>query len=298
MKILSKKIQSRLIKIINYPMILIYYLLSYWPHFFYTKIVKKINSDQVIVLLSFDCDIEEDMDLLPSLLEKLSQLDIMPSLMIPTEILVQRKSETTNLMNKGFEFVNHGHKVHTIRVGFNYYSSFDYEKLSLQRMKEDIVDADTLFKREFNYNPKGFRTPHFGNVQSKKRLNFIYKVIKDLNYKFSSSTIPYFMYKFGPYRFDELLEIPLSGTYTVPLRILDSFNYFDQRNGSFDGSSYFNEVKKLVDVYKERKQGIINLYVDPSHVFSDKYFFESMELLSKNFTFVNYSNLIERFANE
>lgn len=298
MKLLIKKAQSRVIKILNYPMILIYYFLSSWPHFFYTKIVEKTNLSQVIVLLSFDCDIDEDIDLLPSLLEKLSDLDIMPSLMIPTEILVQRKSQTTNLMNMSYEFVNHGHKVHTVRDGFNYYSSYDYEKLSFQQMKEDIVTADTLFKREFNYYPKGFRTPHFGNVQDKKRLSFIYKVIKDLNYEFSSSTIPYFMYKLGPYRFNDLLEIPLSGTYTVPLRILDSFNYFDQRNGSFNGSSYFKEVSKLVEVYKVRKQGIINLYVDPSHVFSDKYFLESMKFLSENFTFVNYSNLIERFANE
>lgn len=298
MKILLKKVQSRIIKIFNYPMILLYYFVSFWPYFFYTKIVMKINSKQVFVILSFDCDIEEDMDLLPSLLQKLSQYDIMPSLMIPTEILVQRKTQTDNLINMSYEFVNHGHKVHTVRDGFNYYSSYDYEKLSFQQMKEDIVTADTLFKEDFNYNPKGFRTPHFGNVQNKNRLNFIHKVIKDLDYDFSSSTIPYFMYRFGLSKTNEIFEIPLSGTYSVPLRILDSFNYYDQRNGSFYGSAYLKEVSKLVDVYKVRKQGIINLYVDPSHVFSDNDFLESMRMLSENFTFVNYSDLLERFNNE
>lgn len=298
MKFLIKKTQSRVIKILNYPMILMYYFLSLWPNFFYTKIVEKTNLNQVVVILSFDCDIDEDIDLLPSLLEQLSDIDIMPSLMIPTEILFQRKPETTKLMNEGYEFVNHGHRVHTIRVGYNYYSSFDYEKLSLQQMEEDIVSADSIFKTEFDYSPKGFRTPHFGNVQSKKRINFIYKVIKDLNYTFSSSTIPYFMYRFGPHRINGLIEIPLSGIYSVPLRILDSFNYYDPITGSFSGVTYFAEIRKLMDVYIKRKRGVINLYVDPSHVFNDKHFLDSMKLLRQNFTFVNYSNLLERIKND
>jgi hypothetical protein len=274
-----------------------FYLLSFWPNFFYRYIVKKTSLEKVYFILSFDCDIEDDMNLLPKLLGDLSGIGIRPSLMIPTEILLMQKEYTKELIDKGYEFVNHGHRIHTDRKGYIYTSIFDYEKLSISQIKEDIVTADSVFKYSFGYKSNGFRTPHFGNVQNKNTLNFIHRTLAELGYRFSSSTIPYFLYRRGIYDASGITEIPLSGTYNIPLKILDSYNYFDQLTGIFDGESYKAEISKLIKVYTQRDNGLINLYVDPSHVNGNKDFFESMKLLRENLESIDYINLVYKVTN-
>jgi hypothetical protein len=218
--------------------------------------------------------------------------------MIPTEILLKRKAYIHELLSLGYEFVNHGHRIHTAREGTVYSSVFDYEKLSLSEIREDIIEANQIFKESFGYDFLGFRTPHFGNVQKKNKLKKIYEILRELGYKFSTSTIPYFLYQRGVFKTNGIFEIPLSGTFTVPLKILDSYNFYDQSIGSFDGTKYKDEVTNLINMYKKRGNGLINLYVDPSHINDNSDFFESMKLLSSSFTSTNYKSLVRILAND
>ena len=292
------KLVARSKKLFNYPLMSVYFIISFWPVFFYSHVAKKLSTNKILFILSFDCDIEEDINLLPRILNHLDGLGIKPSLMIPTEILLKRKAYIHELLSLGYEFVNHGHRIHTAREGTVYSSVFDYEKLSLSEIREDIIEANQIFKESFGYDFLGFRTPHFGNVQKKTKLKKIYEILRELGYKFSTSTIPYFLYQRGVFKTNGIFEIPLSGTFTVPLKILDSYNFYDQSIGSFDGTKYKDEVTNLINMYKKRGNGLINLYVDPSHINDNSDFFESMKLLSSSFTSTNYKSLVRILAND
>lgn len=286
------KIKSRSRKLINYPMMAGYYFLSLNPRFFYGSVVKSDYLKQTIFVISFDCDIAEDLLDIEEIVNRLLAINISPVLAIPTEILDSFKDTALKLSNIGIEFLNHGHKIHTARNGNHYYSIYDYEKLSKLDVQKDIFSAHEWFQTNMPNEVTGFRTPHFGNVQDRIKIKFIYNYVRKLGYKYSSSRLPYFLYRDGIKNHKGIIEFPLSGAYNSPLKILDSFNYFDQSTGTFDGENYLNELITLTMSYKSNTKGLINLYVDPSHIKNSEEFWIAMKLLSDNFLNYNYARLI------
>ena len=276
----------------NYPMMAGFYFLSLNSRFFYNSVVKSDYLKQTMFVLSFDCDIAEDLLDIEEIVNRLSAINISPVLAIPTEILDSFKNTALELSNKGIEFLNHGHKIHTARNGHHYYSIFDYEKLSKLDVQKDIFSAHEWFQTNMPNKVRGFRTPHFGNVQDRIKIKFIYDYISKLGYKYSSSRLPYFLYRDGIKNIKGIIEFPLSGAYNNPLKILDSFNYFNQSTGIFDGENYLSELISLTMIYKSNAKGLINLYVDPSHIKKSEEFWIAMKLLSDNFLNYNYARLI------
>jgi len=73
--------------------------------------------------------------------------------------------------------------------------------------------------------PVGFRAPHFGYFQAPEQREVLYSVLRELNYEYSTSTLPDMdsAWPGGEREWDQ--RIPLSGSYVDPFTILDSWNY-------------------------------------------------------------------------
>ena len=258
--------------------------------------------------LSFDCDTEENSKFYIQLLKILKKYNLKAVFAVPGFFLNKNQSLFKEIFSLGHEFMNHGYFQHTKYHKTNdyYQSYFFYNKLPHQIIEEDILRGhETLSKIIGEKNIRGFRTPHFGSFDQKKYLNQIYKIIQNLGYDYSSSSMPYKAYKEGQIYFDkdfDLYEIPLTGMLKVaPFLIFDSWTvrYTDKKK--FKNLNYFEIFKSnLKYVMDLKKNFILNYYVDPRQVHSYKPFIQSLELLSeyssyfKNSTYQSFINEIKQ----
>lgn len=246
-------------------------------------------------ILSFDCDTLKDSEVIIDIINKLKVLRITPVLAVPGELLIQGSEQYKSALELGAQFINHGYKTHSIKTKDGYASVFDYYNISNEKVIEDIIKGHTAIKEVLGIEPKGFRTPHFGNFQKKKQFNLLYRTLKELKYDYSTSTIPYFAFEYGAViEHDGILEVPVTGLVTEPLRVYDSFMFYDNERDCLNGSQYKSEGAQLVEFYKNHvENGIINIYVDPSQVYKNNEFFETMGLIREISENVTYDRLIK-----
>jgi hypothetical protein len=246
-------------------------------------------------LLTFDCDTDLDISVVTDVHKRLSTLGITPVYAVPGELLERGLSSYRALAESGVEFLNHGYKQHTF-VDSNrtsYTSTYFYDELSESEVIEDIERGHETLTNLMGITPKGFRTPHFGTFQSNSQLAFLHEKLHSMGYSFSSSTSPKYSYLKGPFfNQSDLLEIPVTGTPSWPLGILDSFNF------RFAGSQHFTpEIfeKELTKAHEMMQVGLlarINMYADPSQVYDWDGFFDSVAKFSP-FAVSNFASYIE-----
>lgn len=297
MKLLIK-VKNRVSKIISEPKMLFVYIRSKLAK---EKLYKELENkntksgiSELFFILSFDCDTRKDIEVIKDVIEKLHVINIKPVLAVPGELLIEGKQVYTTLLDYGVEFINHGYKSHSEKTTKGYISTFDYKDISFDEVADDIKRGDSALKEVLDVQVNGFRTPHFGNFQKKQQLSFLYEVISSLGYKYSTSTIPYFAFKNGSiFKQSDLFEIPVTGLISEPLRIFDSFLFYNNSENSLDSNAYSKEANLLIDFYKTNvNNGIINIYVDPSQIYSSEAFFDAMKTLTKFTHNVTYSELI------
>ena len=149
---------------------------------------------------------------------------------------------------------------------------FFYDQLSNKLIEDDIIKGHYFLISFLNNHPNGFRTPHFGTFQKKSNLKLLYKVLRRYKYLYSSSTVPAYGYCYGSIVKDSgIHEFPVSGRYSDPFLILDSWGFFAAPKRNKTEKDYYNEIKKLINFIKN-KCGIINIYADPSHIAKSKVF--------------------------
>jgi len=200
-----------------------------------------------------------------------------------------------SIRDRGGIFINHGFKKHTFynKKNKRHESCFFYDKIPTKILENDIVKGHNFLKNFLKKHPNGFRTPHFGTFQNKKNLELLHKILKENNYLYSSSTVPSYGYLNGSImKAFGLYEFPISGRYSSPLLILDSWGFFAAPCRKETEHDYLMEIEKLINVIK-KNCGIVNIYADPSHVVKSKIFFKSMDLLIsslENKTFEDFLN--------
>ena len=79
----------------------------------YTESAKNCGLNEIYLILSFDCDTQEDINVLKDLNNKLIKMDIKPIYAIPGELLLSNRSIVKSVRDAGAEFINHGYKIHT-----------------------------------------------------------------------------------------------------------------------------------------------------------------------------------------
>lgn len=255
------------------------------------------NLDESVFILSFDCDTELDIEVLPAVVERLKEIGIKPVLAVPGELIQKGADVYISLSKTGIEFVNHGYAQHTQlelpeRV---YVSSFFYHSLSRAEIRNDILLGHKAIQEILGVSPIGFRTPHFGSFQKKSQLNFLRKLLKELGYEYSTSTTPVVGIEKGPYFKTEVLEFPVTGCPNWPIKVLDSWGFAFAPKRKVTKADYLDQISLMCREIEVGNPLFINIYADPSQVYDWPEFFEAMQRLAP-YNVGRYSDILDKLS--
>jgi hypothetical protein len=248
----------------------------------YARLAKRQGIKQGYFILSFDCDTEKDIEVVEGVHARLNKIGIMPSYAVPGELLKSGREVYRRIKDTGAEFINHGYRSHTSYIAStrSYVSTLFYDKMTPEEVREDVFRGHEACVEVLGENPRGFRTPHFGTYQKAGQLKYLYGLLAELGYRFSSSTTPVTGMWHGPvYKGTEsILEFPVSGCFDYPARILDSWGFRFSPTRGFSERDYVAQFEKMACFLSDAEHpGVLNIYADPSQVYDWPAFFECME---------------------
>jgi peptidoglycan/xylan/chitin deacetylase (PgdA/CDA1 family) len=239
------------------------------------------------VVLSFDCDTDRDIAVAETVHERLAMLGVTPAYAVPGELLARGVEVYGKIAAGGAEFLNHGYTQHCVydEAAHTYVSSFFYDQLPRATVAEDIERGHAAVVRRLGRAPRGFRVPHFGTFQSRGEIAWLHRHLATLGYDYSSSTVPLYGFRQGPAKRIQpdgappLWELPVTGRYSRPLEILDSWGMRYAPDRTAREGDYLREVRRFVDRFADRPM-LLNIYADPSQIHDSDEFFEAMAMLS------------------
>lgn len=288
-------------KILQEPIKALYYVVSKinknYLYKRYSRLSKSRGIDKIYFILSFDCDSHEDAKYALEVQNKLLGMGIIPIYAVPGQMLEKNESIYKEISQMGSSFMNHGYYEHVYfdNNAGDYRSNFFYDELPLSKIEEDISLGDKTVTKVIGKKPIGFRAPHFGVFQKKSELKFITDILNKLKYKYASSTIPYYAFRYGSmFEHNNIKEFPVTGMLDNPMAILDSWGYFRAPDRIKNKEDYSKDILALVEYYKQNNiNGIINLYADILHIHDSPEFFEAMKILSDQCINITYEELIK-----
>jgi hypothetical protein len=263
----------------------------------YDKLSRLAGLDKVYFILSFDCDTTDDIDVVWNVHSRLIDMGIKPVYAVPGELLNRGEKVYRRISETGGEFINHGYRQHTYfdtNKG-RHRSCFFYDELTLEGVRDDIIQGDVWLKQVLGMDVRGFRAPHFGTFQKPHQLRFLHSVLHDLGYIFSTSTVPLYAFRYGPiFRSFGAVELPVSGMANSPLNILDSWSCFMAPDRTMTPQDYLREGEAISKLFKVLGVGLLNFYADPIHIHDSDIFFETVSHWRSVAVAVTYSKLLER----
>jgi len=270
------------------------------PDYFRKRYARKARQQGIkrsYFILSFDCDTEKDIEVAETVHARLWDIGIMPSYAVPGELLKKGRKTYRALKDGGAEFLNHGYLSHTSHDEGtkSYVSTLFYDRLSPEQVRDDIKKGHETCIEVLGEKPKSFRTPHFGTYQKARQVKHLYAVLAELGYSCSSSTTPVTGLWHGPVIKTPhgISEIPVSGCYDYPARILDSWGFKFSPTRRLTENDYVVQFGKMVEfMSRPGSPGVLNIYADPSQVYDWPAFFECMAM-TKNLKNVSFSQLID-----
>jgi hypothetical protein len=277
------KIYKFAIKLTNPLMVLLFIQNKYFPDYLWARYLKQCGSiKKTVFLLSFDCDTELDIEVLPEVVAKLQEIGIKPVLAVPGELIEKGQDVYKQFAASGIEFINHGYVQHThLQLPERIYrSNFFYHKLSREQISQDINKGHEAICKYLEITPTGFRTPHFGSFQKSSELQFLWKLLENMGYEFSSSTTPRGGIKKGPLWKERILELPVTGCPSWPTKVLDSWGFGFAPMRSVEKADYISQIEKLLKDVEAGRNIVINIYADPSQVYDWPEFFAALEKLA------------------
>ena len=143
-------------------MLLLFIQNKYFPDYLWARYLKQCSSiKKTVFLLSFDCDTELDIEVLPQVVAKLQGIGIKPVLAVPGELIEKGQEVYKQFAASGIEFINHGYVQHThLQLPERIYkSNFFYHKLSRDQISQDINKGHEAIRKHLEITPAGFRTP-------------------------------------------------------------------------------------------------------------------------------------------
>lgn len=270
----------------------LHYVLSHWKYFNYSRRTASAGIDKRYIVLSFDCDREEDASAALKIARWMKKNKIKGVFAVPGIRLEKSSTDYKNISKMGFEFLNHGYSEHTISGN----PATWYHLMNSQLIKEDIVKGHNTLKNVLGIEPLGFRAPHFGLFKQTEQLEIIYSTVIELGYKYTSTTTPAMALTNGAvYKSKyELWEFPLTGTFDNPETILDSWSFIASPDRIFTPNDYISQFNKMVNFFSNyHLPCILNFYVDPTQVVNFTGYFEAVELaLKKGYISKTYSELL------
>jgi len=261
----------------------------------YKENCRKAGLKKPVFILSFDCDTQKDIRVVGDVHKRLTDMGVMPVYAVPGRLLEQGEVVYGKIAEEGAEFINHGYEEHCrlLDDGVTYDSSFFYDQLDNETIRKDVLDGDRTLRQVLGITPKGFRTPHFGSYQKQKHLQYLHSLLQELEYDFSTSTVPLAGLRWGVgFSKFGLPEFPLTGCPSEPLRMLDSWTFRFAPGRTVSESHYVQFAEQMIEQAETLDPYLINLYADPSQIHDWNDFFEVMEKLAP-FNIPSYKNLLE-----
>lgn len=265
----------------------------------YRRLAERAGFRKLYLVLSFDCDTNEDAENVLSVHCRLRDMGVTPVYAVPGEILNKGERVYRKIAEAGGEFINHGFRDHTYfdKAHDRYASCFFYDQLPLETVRNDIIEGDRNLLSTLGIQAKGFRAPHFGTFQKPAQLRFQHGVLQELGYTFSTSSLPLYAYRFGPaFRDFGVLELPVSGMGSMPLRILDSWTCFQAPGRRFTPQDFVREGRLAADKFQSLGIGLMNFYADPSHIHDRPEFFETVAYWAGVAKPVTYNQLLSELS--
>lgn len=266
----------------------------------YSRKARAIGFDQLHMVLSFDCDTDEDIPAAKQIHDWLKQRGYNGVFAVPGAQVMKGAETFRAMANEGAEFINHGAKPHTEWREGRYWSITFYEHMKPAEVVEDIRLGHEQVAQATGRRPEGFRAPHFGHFQKPAQLELIYKTLRQLGYGYASTTTPQFMRHYGPIgKVSGIREFPVTGQYRNPLGIFDSWGSIENPYSRRITNKYRTLFEQNIDdLTSNQVVGLFNHYVDPAHVASTSDFFESISYaLDKGVKVVTYTEILDRLKN-
>lgn len=255
----------------------------------------KKNLKKSIFFLSFDVETQRDVEILSKLVKKITEFNIIPYLAVPGE-LIEKNQKLFSKLCKSSILINHGYKIHTKfdQVKKKNVSTFSYSNISDKEIFNDLKRGHNSIKKITNQRPKIFRLPHFGEFSNLKDINSIYKFMKNLGYKISSSTtsIDLLINNGSIYKLNNILEIPINSCISNPLQILDSWAFISCDKPLGEDKLIKNLLE--YEILMKEKNILLNLYFDPIDIIDSEKFFKVVKSLSFWSKKIDIKNLLFR----
>jgi hypothetical protein len=262
----------------------------------YGKLAQRQGFNRLFIVLSFDCDSPEDIPAAKIIHSYLNDRGLKGTFAVPGHLLKEGAEVYRLLSDDGADFINHGALPHVEKRNGRYWSKTFYDEMSAGEVIEDIKEGHRIFKSVIGSPPIGFRAPHFGTILNPLLIKKIYQVLYNLNYEYSSSTMPISGFRFGPVqKINGLYEIPISGSYNRPLDVLDSWSNVISPYNPVVKNEYAARLIETVEHFRNfNLNGVLNYYVDPAHVVKNESFFRALDfLVEQDVPSLHYPELIK-----
>ncbi len=268
----------------------------------YVWLARRQGVQRTYFILSFDCDTERDIEVVEAVHTRLADSGIVPVYAVPGQLLEQGVEVYRRLAQSGAEFLNHGYAIHSRYHPHTrtYESTLFYDRLPPAAVLDDIRRGHQAHLDVLGRAPQGFRVPHFATFQQPEHLAFLHRTLHEMGYTYSSSTMPRYGLRYGPLprMHTGLYEIPVSGCYDWPLKILDSWGFRYDPNRQVSEAMYRQQLHKMAAFFaSQRRVGLLNYYADPSQVYDWPDFFASMEQLAP-FALTSYRRLLQEVGKQ
>ena len=266
----------------------------------YSQRSEQVGINELLVLLSYDSDTDEDAEASQALFAKLRALGIPATFAVPGVQLRKGSKIYRELLEQGATFINHGGAAHTEWREGRYWSVNFYNQKSSEEVREDIREGHRIFEEVLGQPPNGFRAPHFGHFQDQAALALIHEELLRLgSYRFCSSSLAPRTRSQGPVmQMNGLWEVPITGTYQWPTRIFDSYGHLASKTARKTTDEYAHAwIGSVRDFQTRRIPALLNYYADPSHVAESIPYYEALEEARQmGVRFVDFDDLLNLVA--
>ncbi len=248
-------------------------------------------------LISFDCDRPEDAVAAVHVDRWLRERDISRVYAVPGVMLYQERDTYARLASDGATFINHGGRAHAEFRNGRYWSVTFYDRFTEEETADDIMAGHRAVQDVTGQIPTGFRAPHFGLLKTGEQRENIYRILREMKYRFSSSTLPPVMIEQCGAAHDKngIVEIPCSGGWHTPTVILDSWSHIQSPYYPVVTETYEQiMIRTFANIKNLGLPIFLNWYADPSHLGNGDGFKRALDkALECGFSGIDFTELLE-----
>lgn len=258
------------------------------------------NGARSCLLLSFDVDFPEDCDALPAVAAALARHGIRASFACVGRWVEEFPDAHRAVVDGGHELVNHSYSHPELVNAPGRFASRRadlndrrWEALSLAERAAEIEGCQRAVALTLGVAPRGFRAPHFGNVDPRP----LYPVLAALGLAYSTSMLAPRGRRFGvPVYEGTVLEIPVTTCPRHPLSSLDTWHALYARGGWHRDD--FGDVLRRQLARAVACGGLTNIYLDPKDAarFDFDGFLATAIALGPDVWVATYSEVTDRLA--